>query len=184
MPAIFGAASQAVYKGAFRTTQNSALTFNNGAGLTLIQNLQVSHQQPVTPLFEVGTNNRYYVVGKASGTFSATQILGFGDDALKQVTSLADPCTGNRRLVLAIPSAYCTPTALPDPPGVKTEVAGAGAVAGAALKADLTLTLDGVLLQSVGFTIAAQDNLINSQIQGLLTDLSYTFDKAGVPKVK
>ena len=182
MAAIFGAASQAVYKGAFRTTQNSYLTFNNRGALTLIQNLQVSHQQPVTPLFEVGTNNRYYVVGKASGTFSATQVLGFGDDALKQVTSLADPCTGNRRLVLSIPSAYCTPTPLPNPPGVANAAPAPGAVAGAALKANLVLTLDGVLLQSVGFSIAAQDNLINSQIQGLLTDLSYTFDKAGVAK--
>ena len=108
---IFGPNSQGKYQGAFRTTVGTVLSFA-GADLNLIQNLQVSHQQPVTPLFEVGTNNRYYVVGKASGTFSATQILGFGDAALKQVTNLADPCSP-RQLVLAIPSAFCEAWTLP-----------------------------------------------------------------------
>ena len=169
---IFGPNSQGKYQGAFRTTVGTVLSFA-GADLNLIQNLQVSHQQPVTPLFEVGTNNRYYVVGKASGTFSATQILGFGDDALKQVTSLADPCQGNRRLSLAIPSAFCEMVATDAANPTKT-------TNGTNNNATLMLELDGVLLQSVGFSIAAQDNLINSQLQGLITDLSYTFSNIAV----
>ena len=151
---IFGDASQGEYKGAFRTTKGTGLKFGDQEDVTLIQNLQVSHQQPVQNLFEVGSNKRYYVIGKASGTFSATQVLGFGDDVLKTVTSLANPCDGNRRLVLTIPDAYCE--------------AGAGSQ-----YSELTLTMEGVLLQSVGFSVAAQDNLINSQIQGLITDLNY-----------
>lgn len=153
MASIFGDASQGDYQGAFRTTANTALNFS-GEDMTLIQNLQVSHQQPVQNLFEVGSNKRYYVVGKASGTFSASQVLGFGSAALDTVTQLADPCEGDRTLMLAIPNAYC-------------EV-GSGGGGG-----DLTLTLKGVLLQSVAFSVAAQDNLINSQIQGLITDLEY-----------
>lgn len=162
MAAIFGANSQGDYQGAFRTTTQTSITFA-GNKIVLLQNLQVSHQQPVQPLFEVGSNKRYYVIGKASGTFSASQILGFGDDALKSVTSLADPCDGNRVLVLAIPNSYCA-------------VGGSGAGSG------LTLTLKGVLLQSVGFTIAAQDNLINSQIQGVITDLEYETGAIGQPR--
>ena len=153
MAAIFGPNSQGEYQGAFRTTANTALNFN-GEDMTLIQNLQVSHQQPVQNLFEVGSNKRYYVIGKASGTFSASQVLGFGSAALDTVTKLADPCEGDRTLMLAIPNSYC-------------EV-GSGGEGG-----NLTLTLKGVLLQSVAFSVAAQDNLINSQIQGLITDLEY-----------
>lgn len=168
---IFGPNSQGVYRGAFRTTVGTVLTFA-GANLNLIQNLQVSHQQPVTLLFEVGTNNRYYVVGKASGTFSATQILGFGDAALKQVTALADPCSP-RQLVLAIPSAFCESV-----PGATGPIVGpiAAVFGGGNVGRKLTLTLEGVLLQSVGFSVAAQDNLINSQLQGLMTDLKYDFE--------
>ena len=153
MPAIFGAASAAKYQGAFRTTEDSSISFGAGK-LVLLQNLQVSHQQPVQPLFEIGSNSRYYVVGKASGTFSASQILGLGTAALDQVTSLADPCQGNRVLELKLPNSFCP-----------VDVQGA--------YEELWLTLTGVLLQSVGFTMAAQDNLINSQVQGLITDLEY-----------
>ena len=161
MAAIFGANSQGEYQGAFRTTANTALSFN-GEDMTLIQNLQVSHQQPVQNLFEVGSNKRYYVVGKASGTFSASQVLGFGPAALNTVTKLANPCEGDRTLMLAIPNSYCEA-------GLAGEVADAIFGSGG----NLTLTLKGVLLQSVAFSVAAQDNLINSQIQGLITDLEY-----------
>ena len=164
MASIFGKDSQGVYRGAFRTTVGTSLSFGSGP-LTLIQNLQVSHQQPVQPLFEVGSNNRYYVVGKAAGTFSATQILGFGSAALDQVTSLANPCTGDRRLTLLIPSPFCD---VDNPPEL-------AAGTGFGTSGDLTLTLTGVLLSSVGFSIAAQDNLINSQIQGIMTDLEYEY---------
>ncbi len=157
MASIFGSDSQGEYVGAFRTvkTQNgqSGITFQN-KGVALIQNVQVSHQQPVQNLFEVGSNKRYYVVGKSSGTFSISQILGFGSDVLTQVTNLANPCSGNRTLSISFPNSYCR--------------SGASAAGGA-----LTLTLQGVLLQSVGFTVAAQDNLINTQSQGLMTDLEY-----------
>jgi len=163
---IFGANSQGKYKGAFSTSLGSALTFNSAVdSLMLIQNIQVSHQQPVQPLFEVGSNNRYYVVGKASGTFSATQILGFGDAALKQVTSLANPCDGDRTLKLVLKSPFCEiGAALVDP---NSTAARNGP--------SLTLNLTGVLLSSVGFSIAAQDNLINSQLQGIMTDLDYDY---------
>jgi hypothetical protein len=153
MPAIFGQNS-GDYQGTFRTVKSNTpgVTFN-GSGLSLIQNLQVSHQQPIQNLFEVGSNKRYYVLGKASGTFSVSQILGFGPDVLNTVTTLADPCQGNRTLVITFPNSFC-----------RASGGGGGS---------LTLTLKGVLLQSVGFTVASQDNLINSQAQGMMTDLEY-----------
>jgi hypothetical protein len=155
---IFGKESQAKYMGSFRTTEGTVITFG-GANLVLLQNLQVSHQQPITPLFEVGSNSRYYVVGKASGTFSASQVLGLGSAALEQVTSLADPCSlADRTLRLMLPSSFC-------PSNKNTET----------VKGSLELILEGVLLSSVGFTIAAQDNLINSQVQGNMTDLTYEY---------
>ena len=168
MPSIFGENSEARYMGAFRTTKNTnGVTFGTGNDVSLIQNLQVSHQQPLQNLFEVCSNKRYYVIGKASGTFSATQFLGFGSRVLDKVEKLANPCSGGRRLTIAFPNAYC-----------EAPSAGAGAAAGvvastATAGQTLTLNLDGVLLQSIGFSVAAQDNLINSQIQGLITELKY-----------
>lgn len=165
---IFGANSQAEYMGAFRTTSgagNNGVTFGDGGDVSLIQNLQVSHQQPVQNLFEVGSNKRYYVIGKASGTFSASQILGFGNKVLDTVTKLADPCSGGRRLTITFPNAYCKAPPVPGGGVVTASTQTAGET--------LQLTMDGVLLQSISFSVAAQDNLINSQVQGLMTELQY-----------
>lgn len=156
MSSIFGENSSANYQGAFRTTAGTALKFA-GKDLTLVQNLQVSHQQPVQPLFEVGSNKRFYVVGKAGGTFTIGQVLGFGNEALKGITELANPCVGNRQLNLLIPNSYCT---------VDGKNGGT-----------LSLSLRGVLVQQVGFTVAAQDNLINSNVSGIMVDLEYTDSK-------
>jgi len=153
MASIFGENSAANYQGAFRTTAGTALKFA-GKEITLVQNLQVTHQQPVQPLFEVGSDKRFYVVGKASGTFTIGQVLGFGNEALNGITDLANPCTGNRQLNLIIPNSYCT---------VDGKNGGS-----------LSLALKGVLLQQIGFSVAAQDNMINSNINGIMLDLEYT----------
>lgn len=163
MPSIFGKNSEAEYGGAFRTVGKAqggtGVTFGGIAGgVSLIQNMQVSHQQPVQNLFEVGSNKRYYVIGKSSGTFSISQILGFGPTVLSNVTALADPCSvpGGRILTISFPNSYCT-----------------GAEAKNAKGGSLTLTLKGVLLQSMGFSTQAQDNLISTQVQGVMTELEY-----------
>jgi len=154
---IFGENSESEYGGAFRTVKGTnGVTFGGVDNpVSLIQNMQVSHQQPVQNLFEVGSNKRYYVIGKASGTFSISQILGFGPAVLDSVTMLADPCTttANRTMVVSFPNSYCD--------GTKTT------------GGKLELTLNGVLLQSMGFSTQSQDNLITSQIQGVMTELLY-----------
>jgi hypothetical protein len=152
MPSIFGEASKGEYQGAFRTTAGTALKFA-GKDVTLVQNLQVAHQQPVQPIFEVGSNKRYFVVGKASGTFTIGQILGFGSGALNSVKDMADPCIGDRVLTMMIPNSHCK--------------------VGGATSGNLGLTLRGILLNQVGFTVAAQDNLVNSNVSGSMVDLAY-----------
>jgi len=153
MASIFGNETRGDYQGAFRSTAGTALKFA-GKDVTLVQNLQVSHAQPVQPLFEVGSQKRFYVVGKAGGTFSIGQILGFGNEALSGVTDLANPCQGDRQLNLVIPNSFCK--------------------LGGAQGGTLSMSLKGVLLQQVGFTVAAQDNLINSNLNGVMVDLEYS----------
>lgn len=159
MASIFGNETRGDYQGAFRSTAGTALKFS-GKNVTLVQNLQVSHAQPVQPLFEVGSQKRFYVVGKAGGTFSIGQILGFGNEALSGVTDLANPCQGDRQLNLVIPNSFCK---LGGAQGGTPSQGGT-----------LSLSLKGVLLQQVGFTVAAQDNLINSNLNGVMVDLEYS----------
>lgn len=166
MAEIFGL-NKSTYMGAFRTVAGTGISFNGKPGaVNLVQNFQTSHQQPVQNLFEVGSNNRYYVLGKASGTFTMSQILGFGAAVLDTIRDLSDPCTGNRTLTITFPNAYCKQ--------IDANVVGNNAAKGDTL----SITLRGVLLQSVGFSVAAENNLISSQNQGLMTNLEYNVTPA------
>ena len=157
MPAIFSNEAQATYAGAFFTSAGSGIKFG-GANLHLVQNLSTSMQQPITPLYEIGSNNRYYVVGKSSGNFTIAQILGFrsaggGKDVFEQIKDMADPCKP-KDLTLIYPSSNC------DSKGGKS---------GSPLEINLT----GVLVQSVQITQQAQDNLVTANVTGMFTNLTY-----------
>jgi hypothetical protein len=116
-------------------------------------------QQPITPLYEIGSNNRYYVVGKSSGNFTIAQILGFvapggkGKDVFDQIKDMADPCKP-KDLTLIYPSSNCDSK---------------GSTSGSPLQINLT----GVLVQSVQITQQAQDNLVTANVTGMFTNLTY-----------
>lgn len=157
MPAIFSNEAQATYAGAFFTSAGSGVKFG-GADLHLVQNLSTSMQQPITPLYEIGSNNRYYVVGKSSGNFTIAQILGFrsaggGKDVFEQIKDMADPCKP-KDLTLIYPSSNC------DSKGGKSGT-------------PLEINLTGVLVQSVQITQQAQDNLVTANVTGMFTNLTY-----------
>jgi len=156
MPQLFNAKSKAEYKGAFFTAEGSGLQFK-GKNLNLVQSLQTSMQQPVTPLYEIGTNNRYYVVGKSTGTFTIAQILGFaaagGKTVLDQIAEMADPCKVST-MTLTYPTSSC-------------------AAGGATAALGLTLNMSGVLVQSLQVTQQAQDNILTANVTGMFTDMTY-----------
>jgi hypothetical protein len=157
MPAIFSDTAQATYAGAFFTSAGSGVKFG-GDDLHLVQSLSTSMQQPITPLYEIGSNNRYYVVGKSSGNFTIAQILGFrsaggGKDVFEQIKDMADPCKP-KDLTLIYPSSNCD---------------SAGSKSGTPLEINLT----GVLVQSVQITQQAQDNLVTANVTGMFTNLTY-----------
>jgi hypothetical protein len=157
MPAIFSDKSQATYAGAFFTAAGSGISFG-GDNLHLVQSLQTSMQQPITPIYEIGSNNRYYVVGKSTGNFTIAQILGFrsagaGKDVLEQIKDMADPCKP-KDMTLIYPSSSCDSK---------------GGSSGSPLQINLT----GVLVQSVQITQQAQDNLITANVAGMFTNLTY-----------
>lgn len=156
MPQLFNAKSKAEYKGAFFTAAGSGLQFK-GVNLNLVQSLQTSMQQPVTPLYEIGSNNRYYVVGKSTGTFTIAQILGFaaanGKTVLDQIADMADPCKVST-MTLTYPASSC-------------EAGGKSSTLG------LTLNMTGVLVQSLQVAQQAQDNIVTANVTGMFTDMTY-----------
>ena len=139
-PSPFGGA----FSADLSTMQFSAYPGNSGA---LIQNLQVNYQQQVNQVFEIGSPYRYYVVGRTSGTLAFGRIVGpvaTNKDILKKLGNICNTTEADRTITLNLGSTECT-TVGP--------------------KIPLILEAAAVIATSVGFSVQAQDMLINENVQ-------------------
>jgi hypothetical protein len=130
---------------------------SNAAG-SLVQNLNVNYQQAVNQVFEIGSNNRYYVVGRTSGTIGFGRIVGPKIVALELLQRLGNVCQGDaasHRLQFILGSSACN-----------------WKDSGGAAAKNVTITADAVVATSVGYTVAAQDMLINENVQCLCGQVS------------
>ena len=144
------------YIGAF-AADASSLIFNgqNGAGL-LIQQVQIGYEQPVNPLFEVGSNNRYYVVGRTMGNMSMDRVYGpsgLNDTILQQLGNVCAP--GQKTLKLSLGSSSCTQTA-------------GGTVGNPAV----ALIANACVARGVNYRTESQQMLLNEQVQIIFGQLS------------
>lgn len=145
------------FNGAF-SAEGSELFFGDAAGGidgkgNLVQGMNVQYQQPVSTLFEVGSNFRYYVVGRTSGQMSMEKILGPAASTEALLTRLGNPCLGgSRALNLTLRGVGCTEA-----------VAAGGAV---------RLRADACVATGLGFGLNAQDLLLRESVQIMFGQLS------------
>ena len=122
-----------------------------GVGL-LVQNLQVSYQQQVTRLYEIGTNNTFLVAGRTAGQFGMGRVLGPRPVQKGFYSKYGNVCNAATNNL-----AFECQTGCP---------AGAGAGNGGGL-ADLVFNIKNVVLTSINLTAAAQDMIINEQLAAM-----------------
>lgn len=103
MPDILGREQVGNLAGVF-SADKVRLTFG-GANLAghVVQSLGVNYQCPVNPIFELGSADRYYMVGRSSGQANIGQVLGVSLLTLELLQRLGDPCAaGDRSLTFEI----------------------------------------------------------------------------------
>jgi hypothetical protein len=122
----------------------------------LTQQLNIQYQQPVTRLYEVGTQKTYYVAGRPQGTANIARILGPGNVSAAFYNCLGDVCMADINDLCFCLQANC----LGNPQAATTGV--------------LSLCLKNVVLQSLGFAVQAQDMVINEQMSLFFTTLLAT----------
>lgn len=106
----------------------------------LVQGLNVQYQQPVSTLFEIGSNFRYYVVGRASGQMGLDQILGPTRLLDGVIQRLGNPCiAGDRSVELVLGGSACT---------------------GAGVGQNVGVRADACVATAIGYGINAQDLLL------------------------
>lgn len=142
MPSVF--AGGQTYNGGFRADQLT-LTFGgvDVAGF-LVQNVQFSYTQQITMLYEIGSENVYYVGGRAQGTATLARVIGPAPLAAQFIQQFNDLC---------------------EPQDINFD-ASAGCRGGG-----LKYTLEDAVLTTVSVSVTAQDVVINEQLQFIFVDL-------------
>jgi hypothetical protein len=140
---VFG--SKQVHKGSFKA-ELLKVNFGGATAGTLVQNVQFNFTQQVSMLFEVGSENVYFVGGRAQGTASVSRIVGPGKVLLAFFQNFGD---------------ICKPKSI-----TFTAEGGCGDAAGG-----VNYTLAAATLVAVGAAVDAQQIVITEQLQFQFVDL-------------
>jgi hypothetical protein len=131
------------------------LTFSGITGVGLLtQQLNFGYQQNVTRLYEVGSSYQYYVVGRAQGSASLNRVLGPRPLLFSFYTTYGNACNAATNTISLTMKQGCIDTS--DTTATAT---------------DSSMSLMGVLIQNVGFSIQAEQMMVNEQVQAMYVSL-------------
>ena len=147
------------YGGSF-SADGAAITFPQfgslggagGAGL-LVQNLSVQYAQQITKIYELGTKNCYYIGGRSQGSVGLSRIIGPRAIQLAFYQKFGDVCDAATNNIDVSVQAGC-PT-------------GEAAQAPASV-----FSCRFCVVMSIGLTVAAQDMVINEQLNMMFGSLN------------
>ncbi len=137
------------HRGGFRADQLKLRIGNESVAGFLIQQVQFTYAQQVNLLYEIGSEFVYYVGGRAQGTASIGHIIGPANFAGKLLDKYKDIC---------------------DPQDITFD-ASAGCDNSGAAQGGVLYTLEDAVLTTISVSVAAQDVVINQQLQFMFIDL-------------
>ena len=106
----------------------------------LVQNWNFQYSHDVQEIYEIGSSNIYWVKGHPTGQGQLGRIIGKSGSQLKFFSDKAyDACQGGDDMIIKMKPGICT-------------TAGTDSVAD-----EVTLTLVGCIVTSIGFAVQAQD---------------------------
>jgi hypothetical protein len=132
-----------------------------GVGM-IVQQVNIGYQQQITRLYEIGSTYTYYVAGRVQGNMTVGRIVGPHVIMARFYQTFGDVCNAqNNTLNLFI--------------GTGCGAVGAAAQGGAITGAQCTngrFTISYAVLTNVGISVAAQDMVINEQLQLMFINMS------------
>lgn len=138
------------------STEDSMLTFANIANPIghMIQNWNVSYQQEVREIFELGSSAMYWIKGRPVGQGVLGRIIGAVGSSVGLFPPEAfDICRGGALLRITASSSQCDAAAGQTP-------------------ASLSLELDGCVVANIGFSMGVQDLTVQENVAFRFAKLS------------
>jgi len=129
----------------------------NGNSLAshVVQQVGMQYQQQLSQIFEIGSNNVYYVGGRANGTMNIARIAGPEQVPGILITAYNDICEPGS-MNLSRGSSQCIPGGFVGP------------------QQERNYALDGVIMTSLGINTQAQEVVVNEQMAFQFIDLDVT----------
>lgn len=127
---------------------------STGTGL-LVQNIGIQYQQPINRIFEIGGAYAYYVAGRPQGNMTLGRIVGPRPISVAFYIVFGDVCLGPVTTMFFGAAQGCT----------------ARPVLGVGTPNQFMFAINGSLLQSIGLSVAAQDMIVNEQLQFMFISL-------------
>lgn len=122
----------------------------------IVQQAEWSVERTVNMMYEIGTQNVYYVGDRRRGTARFNRVVGGSQDFKKIVTTYGDLCQANTNTL-----------------GLMVGAQGTGSGACTASGA-VTYKLLGVTLQSLGASVTANDIVVTESMSFMFVDMEYT----------
>lgn len=134
--------------------QNGIVTPNGGLTGVLMQSIQLSYQQQITRLYELGNaggrTKVYMVSGRSQGTLSVAHVIGPGVAIKAFYDNFSDVCkAGTNTITLNLTPNTC------------------------AGSSPITYDVKFCVLTSIGLSVAAQDFVINETAQLMFSSLAF-----------
>lgn len=147
---VFGGDPQAV-KGAIKAEHVKLTGF--GSRGAVVQQMQISFERSMNMIYEIGSNDVYFVGDRRRGTIQGSRVVAGSGDFKKMIEKYGDMCKANsNNLSLEAQSGSC---------------AGGGG-------GTLTYNCKGVVLTTIGASVTAQDIVITENVGFQFVELNYT----------
>jgi hypothetical protein len=115
----------------------------------LIQNFNLNYSQSVSQLWEVGSAFTYFVAGRTQGTIEVDRVVGAKGIGTEFINKYADVCNMvNNHFTLSFTAGCSTGAAMGE------------------------LTVNGAVITSIGYSVAAQDMIVHEKISMMFARLS------------
>jgi hypothetical protein len=119
-----------------------------GVGM-LTQNVQINYQQMINRLYEIGTNNTYFVGGRTQGQIAIGRVIGPRAVQVAFYTKYGNMCNAQTNNINLTTSGGC---------------------AGAASQGS-KFSMKFCVITNLGVSVGAQDMMVNEQLQMLYVSL-------------
>ena len=151
MPDIFNRSTSNL--GGVFTSDRAKLVFGGNILSTLVQQIQLNYSQAITRLYEVNSDNIYYVGGRTQGQANFGRVIGPSGTSRDVYNRYGDVCNARGNTIdLTLAETDCSSLV----PG------GAGTVNNPS--APTTYSLSFCVLSAIGISLTAQDMIINENM--------------------